>query len=81
LADFETLHEAIYLTSGVQNALLARVERMALRTNVETKVFFGGYAWPLRATTGACVHRCESFRMDSLLHHVLLTVQPRLHRR
>jgi len=81
LANLEPLHEAINLASGVQNALFAGVERVALGTDVETKALFGGNRRPLSAAAGACVHRCKCFWMDSLLHHVLLTVQPRLHRR
>ena len=81
LADLEPLHEAIDLSCSVQNTLFASVKWVTFGTDVETKVLFGGNAWPLCAAAGACVHRCICFWMDSLLHHVLLTVQPRLHRR
>ena len=47
LALLETLHEAVDLTSGIEDALLTRVERMTLGTYVEAQALFGGNGWPL----------------------------------
>jgi hypothetical protein len=47
LALLEALHEAIDLTSGVKDALLTGVERVALGTHVEAQALFGGNGWPL----------------------------------
>jgi hypothetical protein len=47
LALLEALHEAIDLTSGVKDALLTSVERVALGTYVKAQALFGGNSRPL----------------------------------
>lgn len=77
LAVFQTLHEALNLTSGVDDALLTGVKRVAVGAYVQTQALLGGDGGPLSATAGADVRGLKCFGMNALLHHLLLTVQPR----
>ena len=77
LANLQTLHEAIYLTSSVEQALLARIKRVAFRTNIKAQRFFGRYGWPSAPTTSTRIYCFMGFWMNSLLHRMLLTVRPR----
>jgi hypothetical protein len=63
----ESLVESVYAPAGVHQFLFAGEERVAVRANIHTKIFFGGTGFILSA---ACAfHGCGFvFGMNSLLH-------------
>src|SRR5512144_972392 len=53
LAGLQALHEAINLAGGVHNALLASVEGMAVRADIDAQILLGRMCRPVRAARRA----------------------------
>jgi hypothetical protein len=71
------LHETFNATFGVHKLLLARKERVAVRTNFYANVLFGGTGGELVAT-GTLNRGHGIFGMDAGFHSSLLQKRPNL---
>ena len=70
LAGFKALVEAVYLAFGINNALFASVEGVAVRANVNAQLFLRGAGFPGVATgTGHCGFRVIS-RVNFCFHFI-----------
>jgi hypothetical protein len=65
--DIVSFLETIDSSARVDQLLLAGEERMALRTNINAKVFFGGASFN-HVAAGTPDRRLRVFRMNTFLH-------------
>ncbi len=68
LARLQPLHKAIDLAGGIDDALLASVERVAVRADIDADVLAGRLRRPDGATRRADDRRIKNFGMNSIFH-------------
>ena len=66
-AQIETLFKAVHASAGINQLLLAGVERMALVANLDVDLLLRG-AGRERVAAGTGDHRFLVLRMDALFH-------------
>jgi hypothetical protein len=69
IADGAALVEAVNATGGVNDALFARIKRMAVRAKVETHRWNGGMGDNFAAARGAGDGRFDVFGVNSSFHN------------
>jgi hypothetical protein len=67
----QTAHKAVNLTGGVDDALLARIEGMAVRANVEAQYGLGRPYGPNCTTSSTSYARQLIFRVNTIFHAII----------